>query len=486
MATNLAKNVIQAVNDFHDIKEKIKSKGISLPIGTKTSEYADKIGQLKLDTLNWLNIDFNDAIVTGAAGLDNIYEHSNGIDIYLYTTNNFPNAYGLWHINRSEGICRRIYDEGFNWSNFFEASDGTLYISSKSNASLGILSVSGGSASLILDIGYYWSYIIEDGKANIYCASSISSFSGIYKLTTTSSEQIYDSGYKWRFIEGANNYVYAGADNDSSLGLLCLNEGVATVIHSETKNWINHFCAKNGDVYISSNLQGTNGILYVRDGVATKIYHSTPHWRYFYESKDGYVFMATSTSNTGIVSAKDGVATRIVSAGHDFQYYYETENGDIYATSYSVSTVLHIKNNVATTIEGISASGSFRYYFETSGGELYVGNSSTGLGYGLMHLSGTVGTMVFTEGSAWRSFYEDLNGNVYVGTSNSSSMSYGTGIYKLEGVNAVKIYEAGFGWSYKYEVDGYVYYTNSNSVNATRNFIVRINGDIAEELFLKV
>lgn len=54
MATRtITENVNQAINDFGNIKQAIIDKGIEVPNGTPTSEYADKIGTIKsggLDT----------------------------------------------------------------------------------------------------------------------------------------------------------------------------------------------------------------------------------------------------------------------------------------------------------------------------------------------------------------------------------------------------------------------------------------------------
>jgi len=486
MAVNtLSKNINQAVSDFHAIKDKIVEKGLKIPENTPTSGYADLIGYMDYDTKNWNNVDFSKGIPTGAKGLDSVYEHSNGIDVYFYTINNFPDAQGLWHMNKQEKIIRRIYSTGYYWSTFFETSNGTLYVSGKVSAAQGILCVKGNTATLIYDSGNYWVNVVEDTVGNIYCASTLSTQLGILKLTETAGTQIFAEGYAWKFIAGINGYVYSGADNTSSLGVLSLKDDVVTRIYTETRNWINMYAAKNGDVYMSSNLSGTNGLLYLKNGTATKIYSSTPHWRYFYENKDGYVYMATSSANTGILSVRNGIATKIISTGDDYQYYYERENGEIYVTSSDVSTMVYIKNNIAYAVSNISTSGYFRYFFETSNGDIYLGNSSTGLNYGLNYLKDGVGEKIFTEGSAWRAFYESENGDVYVGTTNSSSISYGCGILKLDGNTAMQIHNTGFYWYYHIEKDGYVYFMTKASADKN-NYIVRVSGSNAEEIFLKI
>lgn len=53
MATRtITENVNQAVQDFDNIKQAIIDKGIEVPNGTPTSEYADKIGTIKIDGLD--------------------------------------------------------------------------------------------------------------------------------------------------------------------------------------------------------------------------------------------------------------------------------------------------------------------------------------------------------------------------------------------------------------------------------------------------
>ena len=53
MATRtITENVNQAVQDFDNIKQAIIDKGIEVPNGTPTSEYADKIGTIKINGLD--------------------------------------------------------------------------------------------------------------------------------------------------------------------------------------------------------------------------------------------------------------------------------------------------------------------------------------------------------------------------------------------------------------------------------------------------
>ena len=53
MATRtITENVNQAVQDFDNIKQAIIDKGIEVPNGTPTSEYADKIGKIKINGLD--------------------------------------------------------------------------------------------------------------------------------------------------------------------------------------------------------------------------------------------------------------------------------------------------------------------------------------------------------------------------------------------------------------------------------------------------
>ena len=53
MATRtITENVNQAVQDFDNIKQARIDKGIEIPNGTPTSEYADKIGTIKINGLD--------------------------------------------------------------------------------------------------------------------------------------------------------------------------------------------------------------------------------------------------------------------------------------------------------------------------------------------------------------------------------------------------------------------------------------------------
>jgi len=153
-------------------------------------------------------------------------------------------------------------------------------------------------------------------------------------------------------------------------------------------------------------------------------------------------------------------------------------------TSSDVSTIIYINNNVGSVVANISVSGYFRYFFETSGGDIYLGNSSTGLNYGLIYLNQGTGEKIYSEGSSWRAFFESESGDVYVGTTNNSSLSYGTGILKLDGNTAIQIFNAGMYWYYRFENGGYVYFASKASADKN-NYLIRLSGSIAEEIFIK-
>lgn len=57
----LQENVNQAISDFDSIQQAIIDKGIEVPNGTPTSEYADKIGTIKgggIDTSELTSFDY--------------------------------------------------------------------------------------------------------------------------------------------------------------------------------------------------------------------------------------------------------------------------------------------------------------------------------------------------------------------------------------------------------------------------------------------
>ena len=73
---------------------------------------------------------------------------------------------------------------------------------------------------------------------------------------------------------------------------------------------------------------------------------------------------------------------------------------------------------------------------------------------------------------------------MYTGTSNNSSISYGCGVLKLTGNIAEQIFTAGLYWYYRFEKEGYVYFATKAAAE-TNNYLVRISGSTAEEIFLK-
>ena len=44
--STLSRNIVQTTNDFDSIREAIIEKGVEVPVGTATSEYAEKIKEI--------------------------------------------------------------------------------------------------------------------------------------------------------------------------------------------------------------------------------------------------------------------------------------------------------------------------------------------------------------------------------------------------------------------------------------------------------
>jgi hypothetical protein len=96
---------------------------------------------------------------------------------------------------------------------FFEASDGTVYVSSgsSSGAYLGIYVLTPTTATRILTTGGGWQHFFESAGGTVYVSSGISGSEGIYALTPASAALLFPAGYSYTAGQKGKNIVFTSA-----------------------------------------------------------------------------------------------------------------------------------------------------------------------------------------------------------------------------------------------------------------------------------
>ena len=158
-----------------------------------------------------------------------------------------------------DGVATKLFTKYYDWKYFFEASDGTVYVSSSSD--WGLYAIKDGVATDLLgDNGRDWQYFFEASDGTVYVGSNISySGYGLYAIKNGVATQIITSGYYWTtFCELSNGIVLVGSSNNS--GLYAIKNGVATKIISDGS------CGKFTPIETEDNITvyitGTNKVQY--------------------------------------------------------------------------------------------------------------------------------------------------------------------------------------------------------------------------------
>ena len=210
-----------------------------------------------------------------------------------------------------DGVATKLFTKYYDWKYFFEASDGTVYVSSSSD--WGLYAIKDGVATDLLgDNGRDWQYFFEASDGTVYVGSNISySGYGLYAIKNGVATQIITSGSNWQyFFEASDGTVYTGGDT-KDWGLYAIKNGVATQIITTGYKWQYFFEASDGTVYVSDN---SYGVYTIKDGVATQIITTGYYWTTFCELSNGIVLFG-SYYTVGVYAIKDGVATKIISDG---------------------------------------------------------------------------------------------------------------------------------------------------------------------------
>ena len=307
----------------------------------------------------------------------------------------------------------------------------------------------------LLVFSQFTNYYYHSNGIDAYGSYGSAGDAGLYHINLKTNEitQIYETGFNWKyFIEDNNGYTYI---SDASNAILYVTGSIAVEVQvSSSLITLNKFFKDSkGNIYVGGS--GTTAILYLCDGIGERIQYSG-YWDGFYEDKFGYVY---AYNGTGVLLLDKNTVTNICTFTSQYSfsttyYTFEASNGYLYVSASQV-VLFCIYNGTATEL--YTNSKAWDSFFEDSEGNVYVG--STRSYSGILHVKESLATQIYNIGDSWRNFFEDSKGNVY-----ASSGKSGTGLVKLTPTLAEQIYTESYNWKNFFESsNGNIYVSTSSS-----------------------
>ena len=326
-----------------------------------------------------------------APTLDNIEQVSTLTIDYqgapLYCATNKKDAYlcihtSIYHLNLETNALTKLGEGSEDVQCFFEASNGDIYASTASSAS--IVYVTPTSISKIYNSGSGWYNFFEDSTGNVYVGSATSD--GIIRLKGATATVVYSNGNNWNaFCEGTPGNVYAGSDTNTQGIVYIPNNSTGTAIYTKSSKWCYFFQASTGVVYAGCLIEKEQtlyktGILQLSESTTKKVYTSGYAWKYFYEDPTGDIYVSSDMTEGIIKIATDGTSSKFYSQGtHYDTYYTHSKSNYTFVTSPNIEGInILLTSNGQTGLYGVVSKGyGFKYFKEDAEGNLYVSDTYT-------------------------------------------------------------------------------------------------------------
>ena len=304
-----------------------------------------------------------------------------------YCATNKKDAYlcistSIHHLNLETNTLTNIGEYTEDVQCFFEASNGDIYASTKSTAS--IVYVTSTGISKIYNSGSDWYNFFEDSTGNVYVGSTTSN--GIIRLKGATATVVYSNGNNWNaFCEGHVGDVYAGSSTNSAGIVYIPKDSTGSAIYTKSK-WCYFFRTSTGIVYAGSinETEGTfnkTGILQLSRATANKVYTSGYSWRYFYEDPNGSVYVSSDITEGIIKIPTEGNAFKFYDTGTCYDTYYtHSLTNYIFVTSPNTRgvNILLDTGSGQTGLYGVVDKGyGFKYFKEDNEGNIYVSDTYT-------------------------------------------------------------------------------------------------------------
>jgi len=362
---------------FDDIKNALVEKGIveeNTPDDILPTAIEEGVNALKDQIVpTWENIDLSTKKKLIYKKYDVSIICSNNIDCYgsiSYYTDSTNQ--GIYYLNLLTGEETKIHNKYA--SAFFETSNGNVFAGLWSGDN-GIALISGTTLSKIHTTGIGWDNWFEASNGYVYVSTQQNGEQGIVCINGTTATKIYTSGYEWKyFFEASNGYVYVGSTNSSSYskGLIVLNETTATQILANYWYWTNFYETKNNNVYVFGHGTASTGVYHLSGTTATQVINN--NWNIYYENSKGDLYVAMSSSyGVKIIDGKS-ISNVLLNgstiSGNNWDTFFEDSKGKTYVSSSTNSAgLLNLSGTIATQIT--SDYRGYEKLYEAFNGKVY-------------------------------------------------------------------------------------------------------------------
>ena len=367
------------------------------------------------------------------------------------------NNSSLYILNREKKTS--IYSSGYNWTNFYKASSGDLYISSKGNTNSGILKYTPSTGvTQIYNLGSYWNTFYEAYDGTIYVSSTETYGLGVLKISDNVVDKIYDEQCGWECFFEYNNYLYIWSHSmERNVLAYDTDTGVVTTLVDSWIGYTTMYADDSGTLLLSSLSNNTPGLLKINGYTAEQIIDKGYGYNNIQpDNTGGYYISALSSSASGVYYLKDTTISQIITSGYAWTNSITLRSGDTYIWS-MYSGVFYANGEESFLI--YTGTGDWIYLFEVSDDEAYISaynKSSSYTNRGLIYLNRQNSIRLLSTGVFSKIFIDSL-GYVYV--------SYSSKLYVIDKGTLVNTFSIST-INYFYEtIDDYIVCSTNTSGN---------------------
>lgn len=347
--------------------------------------------------------------VSGECNIFNIFRKQT----YQYLTKDQQNYYyyssgKVYHMDPVTGETTTVISSFDRAENFFESSDGSVFVSTNNASYKGLYKING-TKCVELDFRgmpkeAYITTFYEASDGTIYFYGNKGN---LYKITNYEVTLVHEFTTNVKRIFEYKNYLYFTGRPDNFYTLYCYDGSTVSVIYTttETSSYILYdpaklFISSNGNHYMRS---GNKGILKVQ-GPNSKVIVAPLSVTQMFEDGAGNIYLGYASTYSGyyLYLLKDDVAVQLTETLNYRGYYVLNDDGILYC---SVSSkIIRVEGENCTVINQNSS-----YDIHCVEGKIYVGYTD-----GLYVLNGDTFTKI--NSSNWNSLKyikSKINNNTY-------------------------------------------------------------------------
>lgn len=267
------------------------------------------------------------------------------------------------------------------------------------------------------------------------------------------------SGEIYSVSISSNESIITGGENETCGVYLLNNKDYSIDLIKNTNKVLKDLCKlTNGNILLSEASEG----LYLYDRASKTvnlIYDEIGSGMTMTALSNGDALFSSRTYGLYKYNSSDNSISQIYDKGYSWRKVLNLKNGKIMLST-SVAYGILIYDETTNEINSFISSKKVGMFHEISNGNVFIsGNSVTSIYLYDIEKNETIS--VFSGGFSWENYFELLNKNVLISSSNQSNL--GILLYDNITNTATKIYNEGFDWNTFVEDENGV--TISSSVN---------------------